>query len=90
MDNPELIEQLKRAQTLGFLGPVPVQDHVAHSAGFLEALEELEHGRVADLGSGPALMTQWRTLPDILGDGEITELQELFTEALSDLVEELR
>ena len=52
MDNPELIEQLKRAQTLGFLGPVPVQDHIAHSAGFLEALEGLEHGRVADLGSG--------------------------------------
>lgn len=45
---------------------------------------------VADLGQGPALLTQWRTLPDVLGDAEITELQGLFADSLAELVEELR
>lgn len=45
---------------------------------------------VADLGAGPTLMTQWRTLPDVLSETETAALQALFTEALGELVEELR
>jgi len=45
---------------------------------------------VADLGEGPALLTQWRALPDILGDADVTELQGLFADSLGELVEELR
>ena len=46
-----LVEVLGRARTLGFLGPGPVEDHLAHAAGFLEALRSVT-GRVVDLGSG--------------------------------------
>jgi 16S rRNA (guanine527-N7)-methyltransferase len=46
-----LLEQLARARALGFLGPGPVEDHVAHAAGFLHALAPVA-GRVIDLGSG--------------------------------------
>lgn len=65
------------------LPSVPEPDQaVRHELGIFAA--------VADLGAGQALMTQWRTLPDILGEAEITELQGLFVESLGDLVEELR
>ncbi len=46
-----LLAQLERSKALGFLGPGPVEDHVAHASGFLEALVGLR-GRVVDLGSG--------------------------------------
>lgn len=46
-----LLVQLRRAQQLGLLGPTPVEAHVEHAAGFLQALEPVE-GRVIDLGSG--------------------------------------
>lgn len=68
---------------LGGLPSVPEPDQaVRHELGIFAA--------VADFGTGHALMTQWRTLPDILSDAEITALQELFTESLGELVEELR
>lgn len=46
-----LLEQLERAQGLGFLGPGPVAGHVAHAQGFLDALAAVS-GLVVDLGSG--------------------------------------
>jgi 16S rRNA (guanine527-N7)-methyltransferase len=46
-----LLAQLSRARTLGFLGPGPVEDHVHHTAGFLQALVGAS-GTVLDLGSG--------------------------------------
>ncbi len=46
-----LLEQLERARTLGFLGPGPVIEHLAHAQGFLDALAEVR-GRIIDLGSG--------------------------------------
>ncbi|MEO8816157.1 MAG: hypothetical protein ABI307_15125, partial [Mycobacterium sp.] len=45
---------------------------------------------VADVGAGPALMTQWRALPDVLSEAEIAALQALFSDTLSELVGELR
>ena len=51
MPDHELLEQLERARRLGFLGPGPVDDHVAHAAGFLDALVDVS-GRVVDLGTG--------------------------------------
>lgn len=51
MDDDRLLVQLERARALGFLGPGPVADHVAHAAGFLDALAGVS-GRVVDLGSG--------------------------------------
>lgn len=46
-----LLEVLLRARTFGFLGPGPVEDHLAHATGFLEALGPVT-GCVVDLGSG--------------------------------------
>jgi 16S rRNA (guanine527-N7)-methyltransferase len=49
-----LVRVLERARSVGFLGPGPVDEHVAHAARFLAALRAggLEHGRIADIGSG--------------------------------------
>ena len=52
--SPGLLRVLERAQQLGFLGPGPVEAHVAHATGYLPALEGIS-GRVADLGSGAGL-----------------------------------
>jgi 16S rRNA (guanine527-N7)-methyltransferase len=49
--DPALLEQLARARTLGFLGPGPVEHHIDHAAGFVDALAGVS-GRVIDLGSG--------------------------------------
>lgn len=46
-----LLQQLERAQTLGFLGPGPVEDHLDHARGFVDALTA-QTGPVVDLGSG--------------------------------------
>ena len=49
----ELLSALTRARRLGVLGPVPVEDHVAHAEGFLLALTSVLPGStVVDLGSG--------------------------------------
>jgi 16S rRNA (guanine527-N7)-methyltransferase len=49
--HPELLAQLVRARTLGFLGPGPVEAHIDHAAAFLVALADTT-GTVVDLGSG--------------------------------------
>ncbi len=58
--SPALLSALERARTLGVLGPGPVDAHVAHAAGFLEALATVAAGGLlVDLGSGagvPGLM----------------------------------
>lgn len=46
-----LLGQLERARGLGFLGPGPVEDHVLHAQGFVDALAGVA-GVVVDLGSG--------------------------------------
>ena len=51
MADTGLLEQLERSRALGFLGPGPIEDHVAHADGFLNALVGVA-GRVIDLGSG--------------------------------------
>lgn len=45
------VEVLARARDLGFLGPGPVEAHIAHAEGFAAAFA-VPPGRVADLGSG--------------------------------------
>ena len=50
-----LVEILERARAAGFLGPGPVEAHIAHSEGFAEAAEAAlgrEPANFADLGSG--------------------------------------
>lgn len=48
-----LVGVLERARRLGVLGPGPVEEHVEHAAGFLEALAGVPSGSlVVDLGSG--------------------------------------
>ena len=58
--SPALLSALDRARRLGVLGPGPIDAHVAHAAGFLEALATVAPGGlVIDLGSGggvPGLM----------------------------------
>lgn len=51
-DREDLLAQLDRARTLGFLGPGPVAGHLRHAAGFVAALAEVPAGPVVDLGSG--------------------------------------
>jgi 16S rRNA (guanine527-N7)-methyltransferase len=68
----ELLEQLERARSLGFLGPGPVEAHVSHAQGFLDALVGVS-GMVIDLGSGggvPGLIVAAarRDLPVVLVD----------------------
>lgn len=46
-----LIEELERSQRLGFLGPAPVDAHLAHARGFAVAVEA-PPTRFLDLGSG--------------------------------------
>jgi len=51
-----LLEALREARRLGFLGPGPVEDHVRHSVGFLGAAGgQGEPQLVVDLGSGGGL-----------------------------------
>jgi 16S rRNA (guanine527-N7)-methyltransferase len=53
LDHEQLLAQLERARSLGFLGPGPVRAHVEHSSGFLAALDTVGGpGAVIDLGSG--------------------------------------
>jgi 16S rRNA (guanine527-N7)-methyltransferase len=49
--DPALLAALERARSLGFLGPGPAADHIAHADGFLAGLEGVT-GLVIDLGSG--------------------------------------
>lgn len=89
-----LLNYLGRVDRAG--GPVALApDLIAGLPSVPEPEQAVRHelsifAAVADLGAGPAVMTQWRTLPDILGPGEVTELQELFVGGLGELVEELR
>lgn len=61
----ELLDELERSRSLGFLGPGPVRDHVAHATEFGPLIEE--GARVLDLGSGggvPGLVLA-RRRPDL-------------------------
>lgn len=46
---------LEEARDLGFLGPGPVEGHVEHAKGFLQAVGSEMPSRVVDLGSGGGL-----------------------------------
>lgn len=50
----ELLAQLGRARSLGFLGPGPVEPHLDHALVFVDALHAVS-GTVVDLGSGGGL-----------------------------------
>lgn len=51
--SPALVDALERARRLGVLGPGPVDAHVGHAVGFVDALAALGAGSlVVDLGSG--------------------------------------
>ena len=56
---------LAEAQRRGFIGPGPIEPHLAHARTFLEALTGAPAGHVVDLGSGgglPALaLAEWAT-----------------------------
>ncbi len=43
---------LERARTLGFLGPGPVEGHLEHARGFIQAVGHERPRRVVDLGTG--------------------------------------
>ena len=47
-----LVRLLEQARSLGFLGPGPVEAHVAHAEGFARAWGAAPPDRVVDLGSG--------------------------------------
>lgn len=54
--SPALTAVLERARRLGVLGPGPIDTHVAHAAGFVNALTSIPPGSlVVDLGSGAGI-----------------------------------
>ena len=69
-----LREILERARAAGFLGPGPVEAHIAHSEGFAEAAEAArgrEPASFADLGSGGgvpglAMSVRWTAAQGVL------------------------
>lgn len=50
-----LLAILEEARELGFLGPGPVEGHLEHAKGFLQAVGTEIPARVVDLGSGGGL-----------------------------------
>lgn len=50
-----LHDVLEEARTLGFLGPGPVEGHIEHAKGFIQAVGTELPARVVDLGSGAGL-----------------------------------
>jgi 16S rRNA (guanine527-N7)-methyltransferase len=55
-DSDGLVETLRDAQRLGFLGSRPIEQAVAHTQGFVDALGLLPPGtRLIDIGSGGGL-----------------------------------
>jgi 16S rRNA (guanine527-N7)-methyltransferase len=48
----DLLDTLEESRRLGFLGPGPIEDHIAHARAFLALLPA---GRIVDLGSGGGL-----------------------------------
>lgn len=89
-----LLNYLGRVDRAG-AGPVVAPDLIAGLPSVPEPEQAVRHelsiiAAVADVGAGPVLMTQWRALPDILGEEQVAQLQELFAQRLGELVEELR
>ncbi|HUR78906.1 MAG TPA: RsmG family class I SAM-dependent methyltransferase [Acidimicrobiales bacterium] len=65
MTDEALLRVLERARDLGFLGPGPVTDHVAHAKAYVAALPRVGKGGVVmDIGTGagvPGLaLASWR------------------------------
>lgn len=72
---------LEEARELGFLGPGPVDGHVEHAKGFLQAVGAERPSRVIDLGSGAGLpglilALAWPAVPIVLLDS--SERRTLF------------
>ena len=72
---------LEEARTLGFLGPGPVEGHIEHAKGFLQAVGSEMPSRVIDLGSGAGLpglvlALAWPSVPIVLLDS--SERRTLF------------
>ncbi len=72
---------LEEARDLGFLGPGPVEGHIEHAEGFLQAVGGQLPGRVIDLGSGAGLpglvlALAWPDVPIVLMDS--SERRTLF------------
>ncbi|MDP9071977.1 MAG: class I SAM-dependent methyltransferase [Actinomycetota bacterium] len=55
MERPSLGQVLEEGRRLGFLGPGPVEGHVEHARGFIQAVGHERPRRVVDLGSGAGI-----------------------------------
>jgi 16S rRNA (guanine527-N7)-methyltransferase len=84
-----LHEILVRAQELGFLGPAPIHEQIAHAQGFADTTRISEPVRWLDLGSGgglPGLVLaqRWPRATGVLLDAARRR-----TDFLSDVIREL-
>lgn len=78
---------LEEARELGFLGPGPVDGHIEHAKGFLQAVGAELPRRVIDLGSGAGLpglvlAMAWPRIPVVLLDS--SERRTLFLARAAD------
>lgn len=87
---PTLAGVLSDSRQLGFLGPAPVEDHVAHALAFVHALEHAP-ARALDLGAGgglPGLVLAAEAWPAT--EWCLLDAQQRRTEFLADAVARLR
>ncbi len=84
-----LVRVLEEARTLGFLGPGPVDGHVEHARGFLQAVGQERPRRVVDLGSGGGIpgLVLGQAWPDV--DIVLLDANERRTAFLEQAVEAL-
>ena len=79
MSGSRLISVLERSRDLGFLGPVPIEQQVAHATAYADALRTAglpEPAKAIDLGSGgglPGLVLAgiWNSANMVLLDGSV-------------------
>lgn len=71
----DLLDQLERARTLGFLGPGPASAHIDHAQAFLAVLTD-HSGQLVDLGSGGGV-------PGLVVASSRPDLQVVLVESMS-------
>ena len=85
----ELLDQLERSRTLGFLGDGPVADQLDHAEALVSLVEPVGDGAVVDLGSGGGIPGLAWLLTDLPNTIVLLDRQARRTAFLRSVVAEL-